>query len=61
MELEIKQLDENLIHRANNNSMFGTRGDLSAESYKSYIDENGYFYVQDDEVGIYPIVRNKKY
>lgn len=39
MELEIKQLDENLIHRANNNSMFGTRGDLSAESYKSYIDE----------------------
>ena len=39
MELEIKQLDENLIHRANSNSFNGTRGDLSAESYKSYIDE----------------------
>ena len=39
MELEIKQLDENLIHRANSNSMFGTRGDLSAQSYKSYVDE----------------------
>ena len=39
MELEIKQLDENLIHRANSNSFNGTRGNLSAESYKSYIDE----------------------
>ena len=39
MELEIKQLDENLIHRANSNSFNGTRGDLSAKSYKSYIDE----------------------
>ena len=27
MELEIKQLDENLIHRANSNSFNGTRGD----------------------------------
>lgn len=39
MELEIKQLDENLIRRANSNSFNGTRGDLSAQSYKSYIDE----------------------
>lgn len=39
MELEIKQLDENLIHRANSNSFNGTRGDLSAQSYKSYVDE----------------------
>lgn len=39
MELEIKQLDENLIHRANYNSFNGTRGDISAQSYKSYIDE----------------------
>ena len=33
------ELEENLIHRANSNSMFGTRGDLSAQSYKSYVDE----------------------
>lgn len=39
MELEIKKLDENLIHRANYNSFNGTRGDISAQSYKSYIDE----------------------
>lgn len=39
MELKVKELDKDLIHRANNNSMFGTRGDLSAQSYKSYVDE----------------------
>lgn len=39
MELEIKELDKDLINRANNNSMFGTRGNSSAQSYKSYIDE----------------------
>ncbi len=39
MELEVKELDKDLIHRANYNSFNGTRGDISAQSYKSYIDE----------------------
>lgn len=39
MELEVKQLDENLINRANSNSMSGTRGDLSAQSYQEYVKE----------------------
>lgn len=39
MELEIKELDKDLIHRANYNSMSGTRGDVSARSYKEYVDE----------------------
>lgn len=39
MELEIKELDKDLIHRANYNSMSGKRGDTSAGSYKKYIDE----------------------
>ena len=39
MELEVKELDKDLIHRANYNSFIGTRGDISAQSYKSYIDE----------------------
>lgn len=38
-KLEIKQLDGQLIHRANSNSFNGNRGDLSAASYKSYIEE----------------------
>lgn len=37
--MEIKELDKELIHRANYNSMSGKRGDSSAQSYKSYIDE----------------------
>jgi hypothetical protein len=37
--LEIKELDKKLIYRANSNSFNGTRGDNSAASYKSYIDE----------------------
>lgn len=37
--MNVKQLDKNLIHRANYNSMNGTRGDVAATSYQSYIDE----------------------
>ena len=37
--LEIKQLDQNLIWRANSNSFNGNRGDLSEASYKSYVEE----------------------
>lgn len=37
--MEIKELDKDLIHRANYNSMSGTRGDVSARSYKEYVDE----------------------
>ncbi len=37
--MEVKQLDERLIQMANSNSFNGTRGDLSAQSYKSYADE----------------------
>ncbi|MBO5349687.1 MAG: hypothetical protein J6A89_07735 [Clostridia bacterium] len=37
--MEIKELDKDLIHRANYNSMSGKRGDSSAQSYKSYVDE----------------------
>ncbi len=37
--MEIKELDKDLIHRANYNSMSGTRGDASARSYKEYVDE----------------------
>lgn len=37
--LEIKQLDSRLIHIANSNSFNGNRGDLSEETYKSYVQE----------------------
>lgn len=37
--MEIKQLDEQLIHRANYNSLNGKRGDISKASYKGYVDE----------------------
>lgn len=37
--MEIHQLDTNLVNRANSNSFNGNRGDLSAQSYKSYIEE----------------------
>lgn len=37
--MEIKQLDEQLIHRANYNSLNGKRGDISKASYKRYVDE----------------------
>lgn len=37
--LEIKELDKKLIDMANSASFNGNRGDLSEESYKSYINE----------------------
>lgn len=37
--MEIKKLDEKIIQIANSNSFNGNRGDLSAQSYKSYADE----------------------
>lgn len=37
--MEVKQLDQQLIHRANSVSFNGTRGDTSAKIYQSYIDE----------------------
>ena len=36
--MEVKELEKDLINRANNNSMFGKRGDISAGNYKSYVD-----------------------
>ena len=37
--MEIKQLDEQLIHRANYNSLNGKRGDISKSSFQGYVDE----------------------
>lgn len=37
--MEIKQLDKQLIDRANSNSFNGNRGDLSAQAYNSYVQE----------------------
>lgn len=37
--MEIKELDQSLIDRANSNSFNGNRGDLSVQSYNSYVNE----------------------
>ena len=36
--MEIKELDRSLIERANHNSFNGNRGDISEQSYKSYVE-----------------------
>lgn len=39
MSIEIKELNENLIRQANNNSFGGMRGDLEVQAYKAYCEK----------------------